>query len=117
MISPKSYLSNILVEIRTSLPGKHELTLLGTPEDPLDPGYDSIGTGDSKSKQLSNNFDFVIGSIFWVGWFGYGVYSWWFVDANIVDLVIVTIGWLTIFVFTLAGVPLFRLFGRNRDKS
>lgn len=106
-----------LGEMRSSLPGRHEHTNLPKPEDPNDPGYDSIQTGELDPKDLTNWRDRAIGFLFWLAWFGIGVYVWWFTDTRFIDYVVATAIWLAIFAFAVIGVPLVRLTARNRSNQ
>lgn len=105
----------VMLEIKSSLPGRHRPTQLGLPEDPLDPGFGTTGTGDSINKKISSRSDFFIGGLFWAIWIGFGIHNWWFADAIFTDFMIVSIGWLIIFLLTIIGVPIFRVFARDRS--
>lgn len=117
MPSRRLDIKSVMLEVKSSLPGRHQPTQLGLPEDPLDPGYDAIGTGDSKSYKISSLSDFFVGGFFWAIWIGFGVHNWWFAKANFTDFIIVSIGWLIIFLFTIIGVPMFRVYSRDRYKN
>jgi len=110
-------LRRALGEMRSSLPGRHQHTNLPKPEDPSDPGYDSIQTGLADPSDLTNWRDRALGVFFWLAWFGIGVYTWWFTDARLSDYVIATILWLAIFAFAIVGVPLVKIAARNRNRT
>lgn len=103
-----------IVEITSSLPGKHQHTQLPKPEDTNDPGYDNIQTGELDPQDLTNWRDRTIGLFFWVAWFAIGVYAWWFTDAPLIDYVVATVIWLLIFALAVIGVPLVRMRARGR---
>jgi len=56
----------------------------------------------------------MLGLVFWLGWFAWGVYNWWFVDRTLSDFVIATVLWAAAFAFTFVGVPLVRIVARSR---
>jgi len=113
----KQNLQLALGEMRSSLPGRHQHTNLPKPEDPTDPGYDAIETGSDDPSDLTSWPDRLIGVVFWLAWFGIGVYTWWFTDARLSDYVIATVLWLAIFIFAIIGVPLVKMTARNRNRA
>ncbi len=101
-------------EILSGLPGKHRHTQLPEPE-LLSPGeFHEISTGENDPAALESWGHRILGLIFWLGWFGWGVYHWWFVDSNPIAFVIAAVLWMAIFTFTFVGVPLVRVVVKSR---
>ena len=104
-------------EIRGTLPGPHPRSELPPPEDPTIEFNTPVTTGSATSGRSMRPRDWLIAITCWVAWFGIGLYTWWFTDAPLIDFVIATIIWLLIFAFAVMGVPLIRIFGRDRNRA
>lgn len=67
-----------------------------------------VETGIDDPAALGSAGHRVIGFLFWVGWFSWGVYTWWFVDRTPTDFVIGVVVWAAAFLFAVVGIPLVR---------
>ena len=104
----------ILIEIVSSLPGRHKLTAFEPPEDPLDYFSNQIYTGSSNFGSHLRIWERLIGALLWSLWFGLGFYFWWFTEVPARDYIIGTILWAAIFTFTVVGIPITRAILRHR---
>jgi hypothetical protein len=106
----------ILTEILSSLPGRHKRALSSEPDNPVDFRAEGVYTGALNHDQQIRVWEKVLGLLFWFGWFGFGVYFWWFTDVPLLDYLIGTAVWTVIFIFTLIGIPVVRVILREREQ-
>ena len=104
----------VLREILTGLPGRHLHTELSEPELLSRDEFHEISTGENHPQSLGSWGHRIIGGVFWVSWFSWGVYNWWFVDRTPADFIIASVLWTLTFAFTFVGVPLVRRLMRPR---
>lgn len=105
----------IIKEIVTGLPGRHRGTSLAEPENPLDMQAQQIFTGALNLNKQIKFWERLLGIVFWFAWFGFGIYFWWFTNVPLVDYVIGVVVWTLIFLFTVIGIPVFRVILRERE--
>lgn len=103
-------------EIVRNLPGARKPTMEREPENEGYPVANDIHTGSMDVDALTSPGHRVIGTLFWVGWFSWGVYTWWFVDRTLTDFAIGLAVWTGAFAFTVIGVPIVRRAARNRHR-
>ena len=101
-------------EILSGLPGRHRHTELPEPELLSPDEFHEISTGENDPLSLGSWGHRILGLVFWLGWFAWGVFNWWFVDRTLSDFVIATVLWTAAFAFTFVGVPLVRIVARRR---
>ena len=101
-------------EILSGLPGRHRHTELLSPELLSPDEFHEISTGENEPHSLGSWGHRIFGLVFWLGWFAWGVYTWWFVDRTLSDFVIAIVLWTATFAFTFVGVPLVRMVVRRR---
>lgn len=106
----------IIKEIITGLPGRHRGTSFKEPENPLDFQVQRVFTGAINHDKQVRVWERFLGTISWFAWFGFGIYFWWFTSVPILDYVIGVVVWTFIFLFTLIGIPIFRVILREREK-
>ena len=75
-----------------------------------------MSTGSTAHGRSLRLRDWIVGITAWIIWFGIGFYAWWFTSVPVIDFVIATIIWLVAFAFAVIGVPLIRIFGRERNR-
>ncbi|CAB4572545.1 MAG: hypothetical protein F2621_03715 [Actinobacteria bacterium] len=98
----------VLREVVTSLPGRHRRTSQAPPERETPSGGRVVETGADNPAALTSAGHRLIGALFWVGWFSWGVYTWWFMDRSLRDFVVGVVVWSAAFVFSVVGIPLVR---------
>lgn len=105
----------VIREVVTALPGRRRRT--SQPEPELGPRETArvISTGSDDLKALHSPGHRLIGLVFWVGWFSWGVYTWWFVDRALTDFVIGVVVWTGAFVFSVVGIPLVRQAAKDQQ--
>lgn len=107
--------SLVIREVVTALPGRRRRTSQSEPERARPEPTRLIVTGSDDVAALSSIGHRFIGLLFWVGWFSWGVYTWWFVDRAITDFVIGVVVWTGAFIFSVVGIPIVRQAARNQQ--
>jgi hypothetical protein len=107
----------VIREVVTALPGRRRLTSQPEPERDRPETSVVISTGSDDVAALSSVGHRLIGLVFWVGWFSWGIYTWWFVDRAITDFVIGVVVWTGAFVFSVVGIPLVRQAARGQQQQ
>lgn len=107
----------VIREILTSLPGQHQKTQKLPPEGYVSGQGIAVGTGGTAETQIIGFWHAALGISFWLLWLGWGIYMWFFANAVLNDFYIAAAICLATFAFTIVGVPLVRLFARNRRQQ
>jgi hypothetical protein len=106
--SQSGFFRQVLAEVVTSLPGYHPKTTKLPPEELPEEILFAIQTGANNPQALNSIGHKFVGIIFWIAWFGWGIYVWWFTGALLAEFLIATAIWIGAFLFTIIGVPLVR---------
>lgn len=106
--SRDGFFRQVFAEAVTSLPGYHTKSSKLPPEELPEDELHEIETGANNPDAMNSIGHKFIGVIFWLAWFGWGIYMWWFTGALISEFLIATVLWIGTFFFTILGVPLVR---------